>query len=194
LYAESLALLQAVGNRHVIADCLEGMAAVAHARGRPARAARLYGGAAALREEIGAPAVPAYRAIHEANVAAIRSALGDTAFAVAHEAGRAQTLDEAIAEGWLEERENAAQPAGLLPAPAPAPRPLLPDGLTPRELDVLRLIATGHTTQEIAQALVVAEPTVTRHITNLYAKIGVTSRAQATAYALRHGLTGPDPA
>ncbi len=63
-----------------------------------------------------------------------------------------------------------------------------PDGLSPREVDVLRLIALGRTTREIADDLVVAVPTVERHITNLYGKIGARGRAEATAYALHHGL------
>jgi HD-GYP domain-containing protein (c-di-GMP phosphodiesterase class II) len=63
-----------------------------------------------------------------------------------------------------------------------------PAGLTPRELEVLRLIAAGRTSKEIAAALVVSIPTVERHITNLYAKIGARGRAEATAYALKHDL------
>ena len=66
--------------------------------------------------------------------------------------------------------------------------PTYPDGLTPREVEALRLIAAGKSTKEIAAALVISEPTVERHITNLYAKIGARSRADATAYALRKGL------
>jgi DNA-binding CsgD family transcriptional regulator len=64
-----------------------------------------------------------------------------------------------------------------------------PSGLTDRELEVLRLIAAGKSTKEIALALVVSVPTVERHITNLYGKIGARSRADATVYALRHHLT-----
>jgi len=61
-------------------------------------------------------------------------------------------------------------------------------GLTPRELEVLRLIAGGSTTNEIAAELVLSSGTVERHITNIYGKIGARSRADATAYAFRHGL------
>ncbi len=60
--------------------------------------------------------------------------------------------------------------------------------LTERELATLRLIAQGETTKAIAQALVISVATVERHITQLYIKIGVRSRAEATAFALRHGL------
>ena len=61
-------------------------------------------------------------------------------------------------------------------------------GLTPRELQVLRLLATGKTNHAIAADLVVADKTVDRHVTNIFAKIGVTSRAAATAYAYEHRI------
>jgi pimeloyl-ACP methyl ester carboxylesterase/DNA-binding CsgD family transcriptional regulator len=64
----------------------------------------------------------------------------------------------------------------------------LPDGLSPREGDVLRLIASGRSNREIAEDLVISERTVARHITNLYQKIGARNKSEATAYALRHGL------
>lgn len=60
--------------------------------------------------------------------------------------------------------------------------------LTPREAEVLRLIAMGHTNQEIAATLVLSMRTVARHITNIYGKIGARSKADATAFALRNGL------
>jgi ATP/maltotriose-dependent transcriptional regulator MalT len=61
-------------------------------------------------------------------------------------------------------------------------------GLTARELQVLRLVATGKTNHAIATALVLAEKTVDRHVSNIYSKLGVSSRAAATAYAYRHRL------
>lgn len=60
--------------------------------------------------------------------------------------------------------------------------------LTAREVEVLRLIADGLTNREIAEELVLSERTVARHITNIYAKINARGKADATAYALRHGL------
>jgi DNA-binding CsgD family transcriptional regulator len=60
--------------------------------------------------------------------------------------------------------------------------------VTPREADVLRLIAQGRSNQQIADELVLSVRTVERHITNLYAKIGAHGKAEATAYALRSGL------
>jgi len=60
--------------------------------------------------------------------------------------------------------------------------------LSPRETEVLRLIACGFSNQQIADELVLSVRTVERHITNLYAKIGARGKADATAYALRSGL------
>ena len=61
-------------------------------------------------------------------------------------------------------------------------------GLTARELQVLRLLAAGKTNHAIASELVLAEKTVDRHVSNLYAKLGVSSRAAATAHAYQHRL------
>jgi DNA-binding NarL/FixJ family response regulator len=62
-------------------------------------------------------------------------------------------------------------------------------GLTTRELEVLHLIATGMTNQAIADELFLAVKTVDRHVSNIFTKLGVSSRAAATAYAYRHGLS-----
>jgi DNA-binding CsgD family transcriptional regulator len=61
-------------------------------------------------------------------------------------------------------------------------------GLTARELQVLRLVAAGRSNREIAEALVISEHTVARHLQNMFAKLDLPSRAAATAYAYRHGL------
>ena len=61
-------------------------------------------------------------------------------------------------------------------------------GLTPRELEVLRLVAAGETNRTIAAELVLSERTVHRHMSNIFAKLRVSSRAAATAYAYEHEL------
>jgi DNA-binding NarL/FixJ family response regulator len=65
----------------------------------------------------------------------------------------------------------------------------LPAGLTVREAEVLRLVASGKTNRDIAVELVISEHTVGRHLQNMYAKLGVSSRSAATAFAFEHGLT-----
>ncbi|MFC4947361.1 ATP-binding protein [Pseudonocardia sp. GCM10023141] len=72
--------------------------------------------------------------------------------------------------GWM--RDDPAAPIGT-------------DVLTAREAEVLRLLAEGRTNREIAELLVVAEPTVRRHVANIYRKLGIRNRAEATGYALR---------
>jgi DNA-binding CsgD family transcriptional regulator len=74
-------------------------------------------------------------------------------------------------------------------------RPILPGylaNLTPREMEVLRLIGSGATNKEIANQLVISIATAERHVANIYNKIGVRNRAEATAFALQHGLVQLD--
>jgi DNA-binding CsgD family transcriptional regulator len=84
----------------------------------------------------------------------------------------------------LGERANA-----LLEELAAPAGPAWPAGLSGREVEVLRLIAAGHSNKAIAQALYISPNTVLRHVSNIFAKTGVANRAQAAAYATRHGLT-----
>ncbi|MGH2951881.1 MAG: HD domain-containing phosphohydrolase [Solirubrobacterales bacterium] len=69
-------------------------------------------------------------------------------------------------------------------------RPELPGGLTPREVEVLALVARGHSNKEIAARLYVTPKTVSNHVEHIYAKIDVSSRAAASLFATQHGLLG----
>ncbi|MFJ6016008.1 response regulator [Streptomyces sp. NPDC092952] len=77
------------------------------------------------------------------------------------------------------------------PSPPPVSEGYLPDGLTPRELEVLVLIAEGLSNPEIARRLCISQATVKSHINNLFAKTGVRDRAKAVRYAYVRGLAQP---
>jgi DNA-binding NarL/FixJ family response regulator len=79
--------------------------------------------------------------------------------------------------------EEPAEP--VEPGRSPVP---LPGGLTEREAEVLRLVATGKTNKQIAKDLYLSAKTVGRHLSNIFAKLGVNSRAAATSYAHTHGI------
>jgi DNA-binding NarL/FixJ family response regulator len=81
-------------------------------------------------------------------------------------------------------RLGAAPDLARLDAPAAPAR----HGLTVRELEVLRLVASGAGNRAIAAELVLSEKTVERHLSNIFAKVGVSSRTAATAFAYEHGL------
>lgn len=69
-----------------------------------------------------------------------------------------------------------------------------PDRLTPREVEVLTLIAQGMDNARIAASLFIGETTVKTHVNNVFGKIGARNRSDATRYACRHGLAGEDRA
>ncbi len=182
-YREAMAIGAAQGDRRIIAHALEGVAGVAGARGQVARAARLLGAAAALFERIGVFYNAARSSLQAQELAAIRSALGDATFAAVREAGRALTLEEAVAEA-----EDLVQAIdNLIPHPT-GERPTGGNGLSPREVEVLRLVAAGKTDAEIAEALFLSKRTVGTHLTNILAKLDLANRAEAAAWAVRHGL------
>jgi predicted ATPase len=109
LYLEGLALAQQVGTVWPVAGCLDGIATVSGACGRPARAARLWGAAAAVREGMRAPQPLVDRTRHDRAVAAVRAVLGEEAFAVVWAEGRALPTEAAVALA-LEGHDEA--PAG----------------------------------------------------------------------------------
>ena len=86
------------------------------------------------------------------------------------------------------EHLGAVPDAAQLDAQFPAAPPPPAGGLTGRQVEVLALVAAGRTNREIAEELVLSEHTVRRHLQNIFAKVGVTSRAAATAFAYEHGL------
>jgi DNA-binding CsgD family transcriptional regulator len=113
-----------------------------------------------------------------------RMLLGRALRAAGHEEDARLELRAALAAfERLGAGADAGRAAGLLAGPA-----ALPGGLTAREAEVLRLVAAGKTNREVAAELVVSEHTVARHLQNIFAKLGVSSRSAATAFAFEHRL------
>ncbi|HEU0115674.1 MAG TPA: LuxR C-terminal-related transcriptional regulator [Thermomicrobiales bacterium] len=182
------------GLRHT----LEQLAEIAAADGESERATRLFGAAEAYRERLGATLVPSLQALYEPYVAAARTALGEPAFATAWNAGRRMSLEEARAEAAKVGQEPPASPtleATLEFSIAIPANPSTPGlrgdgrfGLSPREREVLALLARRLSAGEIAEQLFLSPRTVTTHIGHVYDKLGVNSRREAAALAVRHGL------
>jgi non-specific serine/threonine protein kinase len=175
-YRKSLAIYFDIDYRHPVARGLAQLASLACACSQLQRSATLYAAAAARRAAIDIIVSPSERAIQDDDLAVIRARLTDEQFQSAWDSGQSMSVAAAIAYA-LETH----------PAPS-ATQPAAVAGLTPRELEVLRLIAAGGSNKQIAAELHLSIRTVERHITNLYTKIGARGKADATAWALRHQL------
>ena len=177
LFEEGLTVSAELGNEADIVHCLEGLATVSGEEGRIVHAARLWGAAESLLEKIEAmyTYVPD-RSINRSQVAA-RSKIDEAAWGAAWAEGRAMTPEQAI-EYALEQEA----------APEPAAPEAYPAGLSAREAEVLRLVATGLTNAEVAKELVLSSRTVDWHLSSIYRKLGIHSRAEATRFASEHAL------
>jgi predicted ATPase/class 3 adenylate cyclase/DNA-binding CsgD family transcriptional regulator len=188
MYEESLALAKAGSPpKWRITPCLAGLAGVLASQGELVWAARLWGAAEALRDTMGTPIAPVYRADYERSVVAARDQLGEQAFTTAWAEGRNMTPEQAIAS---QGQVTLPQPIPAAPSSTPqAQSPTTsPGGLSVRELEVLRLLATGLTDAQIAEQLVLSLHTIHAHLRTIYSKLGVTSRSAATRYAFEHQL------
>jgi len=185
LHQESLAVARSLGEQSFIVDSLGDVADTAAALGKLVWAARLWGAAETIREAIMERRWPVYQAHYECCVSAVRTQLGDAVFTRAWNEGRTMSLDQVLSSKWsnlLSEHTPSATSAMKLLPPKPS------NGLTARELEVLRLLARGMTSAQIAERLVISLLTVNTHIRSIYSKLGVTSRSAATCYAIEHGL------
>ena len=164
------------------------MAALEARAGEAARAARLAGAALELRSAAGHPPLTGARLADLLGPA--RRALGEPMAAALLAEGRAMTAAEAVSYA-------VQPPAGGNGAAPPAARRLGADTaatgrlgrevstLTPRELEIARLIARGLSNRAIAEELVISQATVARHVANMLTKLGFNSRAQVAAWMAR---------
>jgi predicted ATPase/DNA-binding CsgD family transcriptional regulator len=180
LFAESIDAALADGDERTALGAVAGLAGVALARGETERAARLLGAVEVSRQRFGVGGF--VHPLHAARITAeVRAQLAAPIFAAAWDEGRLLSFAEAVADAMAIVSSTAAQPRH-------DPRNTGGPGLTPRELDVLRLLAEGHSDREIAATLFIGTRTVQTHVGNLFAKLNVNARSEAAAVAVRRGL------
>jgi non-specific serine/threonine protein kinase len=182
LYAQALSLRWADGDKISVISCLRGLAHIAVLGQQWQTGERLFAAADALREAIDAGETRAAPQIADA-LARSQAALGHALFVRAWTAGQSLPLWEAVNE--------ALQIPHVTPALSPA-KTEPQGGLTAREMDVLGLLVAGRSNPEIADALFISRRTVTTHVTNLFAKLDVSNRVEATTAAQRLGLVPGD--
>jgi non-specific serine/threonine protein kinase len=208
LYREALDVGREHPGRRVVIEVIQAKGIAMVAVGQAERGARLLGATEALRERIGLRyRVAENKVALEQAAAAARAALGEPAFTAAWSAGRTLQPRQAVAEalavigpptgslGTSLSRASAGDQA-VASATAPAGRPgthaATGASLSPREREVLALLATGQTNPAIAETLFISARTVERHAAHIFAKLGVSTRTAAVAAALAAGLLTPD--
>jgi ATP/maltotriose-dependent transcriptional regulator MalT len=188
LHEESLALCKEQGDKLIASESLEGLACVAGAEGEAEGAARLFGAAQALREAVGYHHMPEEDALREPYLATTRSRLDEAAWQAAWAEGREMSMEQAIEYALSEKEPSATPPSPTTGQSSLSSLPEHPGGLTSREVEVLGLVAEGLTNTQVANRLFLSPRTVQRHLNSIYHKLGVSSRAAATRFALEHGL------
>jgi DNA-binding NarL/FixJ family response regulator len=183
LHKESLALSRVAGGSWGTPVFLEGLACTAGAKGEAEKAARLFGATQALREAMGVG--PWIAPLVEPYLVGSRSCLEEGAWTEAWKEGQAMSMETAIEYALSKEEPSTASPAPGQSSPSTRGHPA---ELTPREVEVLGLVAEGLTNPQVAQRLFLSPRTVQRHLNSVYRKLGVSSRSAATRLALEHGL------
>jgi predicted ATPase/DNA-binding CsgD family transcriptional regulator len=186
-YAEALGLFQSIGNRAGMAQCLAALARCATVQGLLVPAIQLLGSCAALFSAIGATPPPDRDPAIDA--AALEPGMSPAAFAKAWAEGQALTLPEASARALALAARLSTGNDGAGASVEAEHTPSSPLGLTPREIEVLRLLTEGKSDREIADALSISERTAGNHVQHAMQKIGVESRTAAAVFAVRHGLS-----
>jgi len=187
-YTEGYSLSRELGNELLVAWNLVGLARVAITQHQLKRAAHLFA-AAEVSYDLNKQMSPDDRADHERTVDNLRSRLGEKAFTAAWAEGQKMTLEQILAASdELETPERVMLESSSPNIDQPPPGQGDADDLTPRELEVLRLVAQGLTDAQIAEQLVISNRTVNAHLTSIYRKINVSSRSAATRYAIDRKL------
>lgn len=184
LFDVTFALYREIGDQLAMLGVLDALALGAEAQGLFLWAASLRGSAETLNETINAQRSPVEQVSYERSVATTRVQLGEKAFAAAWAEGRMLTPEQALAV-----QGKAMIPTSTRAKPVSntsVKSPIAAAGLTTRELEVLRLLATGLTDAQIAEQLVLSLHTIHAHLRTIYGKLGVTSRSAATRYAFEH--------
>jgi len=194
-YEESLSLVEqwraaplSVRTKWILASCLEGLGEIALSQGQAAWTVRLCGAAESLRfagasRNLIGREQPSYKR----TLAAARSQLGEESFAALWAEGQAMTPEEALAAEGRGPSSEQGHAGAAVPLTAQSLSPSV-DGLTAREIDVLRLLAAGLTNSQIAARLMISPKTVNIHASSIYKKLEITSRTAATRYAIEHAL------
>jgi DNA-binding CsgD family transcriptional regulator len=183
LLQESLCMRQALEDRRGIALCLDALGTVAAGEGRLERASGLFGAAETLLETLGAAVFPQWQAAHEQGLAATQTGLAPATFEAAREAVRNMPVEEVVAyaltpeDGWQSLLSRSRRTAAADEA-----------RLTPREQEVAALLAHGLSNRQLAAELVITAGTAALHVKHILGKLGFTSRAQITAWAVRQDL------
>ena len=166
---QALRLQWELGDRGEAGACLASLGAVAALRGDAARAARLAGAGFGLLSAVGEVLEPLDQAAVAQHLALARSALGDDAYLRSWADGEALSAREAVAAALA---SVTVSNGAAVPRAVSGARQDTPD-LTPRERDVLLLLAEGRTDREIGDALFVSRKTASNHVANILAKLGV---------------------
>jgi len=183
-FRQALAEIHQLGAPWHLSQVFPLFSGLAATQSQPERAVRLAGATAVLSEAYHTPPIPMAEALLAEGLECARRELDGAAYATAWEHGRRMSLDESIAEALAVEIHPISQSRHRRDIRADA----VPAGLTPTEVKVLQQLASGRTTREIAETLIVATSTVDRHLTHIYTKLGVRNRAAATSFAVKQGL------
>ena len=183
LFGRALAVFRELRDRWSTAHALKNVSSVAMHIGRAGEAVRLLGAADSLHAAGGVTVPASERDGPDSVMVAMRAMLGEEAFVAAWEEGHGLSFEEAI-------NQARALLENVLTEPSHEVSPTLINmaGLTVREREVVRLLADGLSDRAIASTLSISPHTVSGHVTNVLAKLGVESRTAAAAFAIRHGL------